>query len=51
MIPVRADRYDMPEGPSSDKDKDDNDNDNCGNNGGGGEDSKSPDVNRKVGDK
>jgi hypothetical protein len=53
MIPVRADRYDMAEGPSSDddKDKDDDDDNNCDNNGGGGKDSKSPDVNRKVGDK
>jgi hypothetical protein len=53
MIPVRADRYNMAEGPSSndDEDKDDNDSDNCNNNGNGGEDSKSPDVNRKVGDK
>ncbi len=53
MIPVCASRYDMEEGPSSDDDnnKDDNDNDNCDNDGNGGEDSKSPDVNRKVWDK
>jgi hypothetical protein len=53
MIPVCADRYDMAEGPSSndDEDEDDNNNDNRNNNGNGGEDSKSPDVNRKVGDK
>ncbi len=48
---VREHRLDIPEGPSSDEDEDDDDNDNCGNNGSGGEDSKSPDVNRKVGDK
>ncbi len=34
-----------------DEEKDDNDNNNCDNDGNGGEDSKSPDVNRKVGDK
>jgi hypothetical protein len=43
----------MAERPSSNNedDKDDDDNDNCNNNGNGGEDNKSPDVNRKVGDK
>jgi hypothetical protein len=48
---VRKHRWDIPERPSSDKDKDDDNNDNHNNNGNGGEDSKSPDVNRKVGDK
>jgi hypothetical protein len=47
---VREHRWDILEGPSSDEDEDNDDNDNCGNNGGGGKDSKSPDVNRKVGD-
>jgi hypothetical protein len=53
MIPVRADQYDMAEPPSSDddEDKDDDNNDNRDNNGNGGKDTKSPDVNRKVGDK
>ncbi len=53
MIPVRADRYNMAEPPSSNdnEDKDDDDNNNRDNNGNGGKDSKSPDVNRKVGDK
>jgi hypothetical protein len=53
MIPVRASRYNMEEGPSSNDvvDKDDDDNDNRDNNGNSGEDSKSPDVNRKVWDK
>ena len=56
MIPVRADRYDMEEGPSSDdEDKEDEDNDkddnDCNNDGDGGEDSKSTDIIKKVGDK
>jgi hypothetical protein len=53
MIPVCADRYNMAEPPSSDddKNKDDNNNNNHDNNGNGGKDSKSTDVNRKVGDK
>jgi hypothetical protein len=53
MICVRHHQYDMAEGPSSNNDEDkdkDNDND-CDNDGDGGEDSKSPDVIRKVGDK
>jgi hypothetical protein len=43
----------MAEGPSSNdnEDKDDDDDDNRGNDGGGGKDSKSPAVNRKIGDK
>jgi hypothetical protein len=43
----------MAEGPSSDddKDKDDNDDNDGDNDGDGGEDSKLPDVIRKVGDK
>jgi hypothetical protein len=47
MIPVRADRYDMAEGPSSDDDDvvDDDDADDRDNNGCGGKDSMSPDVN------
>ena len=48
---IREHQWDIPEGPSSDEDKDYDDNDNRDNNGNGGEDSKSPDVNRKVGDK
>jgi hypothetical protein len=48
---VREHRWDIPEGPSPDKDKDDDDNNNCDNNGNSGEDSKSPDVNRKAEDK
>ena len=53
MIPVRADQYDMAEGPSSDDDDvvDDNDADDRDINGCGGKDSMSPDVNQKVGDK
>jgi hypothetical protein len=53
MIPVRASRYDMEEGPSSDDDddKDDDNNDNGNNDGNNGKDSKSPDVNRKFWDK
>jgi hypothetical protein len=53
MTPVRADRYDMAEPPSSDEEEDEDadDNDNRFNNGNGGEDSRSPEVNRKVGDK
>jgi hypothetical protein len=48
----------MAEGPSSDNDKDDDNDDNDNdddddhdNDGDGGEDSKSPDIIRKVGDK
>ena len=50
MIPVRASRYDMEEGPSSDDDvdKNDNDNDYHDNDGNGDKVCKSPDVNRKV---
>ena len=50
---VREHQFDIPEGPSldNDKDEDDDDNNNRDNNGNGGEDSKSPDINRKVGDK
>ncbi len=56
MIPVRADRYDMEEGPSSDDenedDEDNHDDDNdCNNDGEGGKDSKSTDIIKKVGDK
>ena len=53
MICVRHHRYNMVEGASSDnsEDKDDNDEDDRDNDGDGGEDSKSPDVIRKVGDK
>jgi hypothetical protein len=48
---IREHRLDIPEGPSSDEDKDYDNKDNRDNNGNGGKDSKSPDVNRKVGDK
>jgi hypothetical protein len=48
---VREHRWDIPEGLSLDEDEDNDDNDNCNNNGNGVVDSKSPDVNRKVGDK
>jgi hypothetical protein len=48
---IRKHQWDIPEGPSSDEDKDDDDNNNRDNDGNGGEDSKSPDVNRKVWDK
>ena len=53
MICVRHLRYNMPEGPSSNdnKDEDNGDEDDCDNNGNGDEDSKSPDVIKKGGDK
>ncbi len=59
VIPVRADRCDMAEGPSSDndedkddKDNDDDDDDNdCDDDSDGGGGSKSTDIIKKVGDK
>ncbi len=53
MICVRHHRYNMLEGPSSDddEDEDDSDDNNRDNDGDGGNDSKSPEVIKKVGDK
>jgi hypothetical protein len=55
FICVRHHQYDIPEGPSSNDDKDEEDdndnNDDCDDDGDGGEDIKSPDIIKKVGDK
>ena len=52
MICVRHHRYDILEGPSSNDNEDEDDNDdNRNDHGNGGNDSKSPDVIKKVGDK
>jgi hypothetical protein len=53
MLCVRHHRYNIPKGPNSyDNEDEDNSNDNKRDkNGNGGEDSKSPDFIKKVGDK